>query len=130
LGTGEDIAKERFGGDPRRANEQLPRNVTNPALALQDCHIFTANQEHLDRAVQLSSAEELKDEEESQCAGGEENTGPRHSTTCLVRRASMILSNAPNAMLSGFAASPRLLSEITPLLGDFQPSVFVVWAFH
>jgi len=32
---------------------------------LQDCHIFTANQEHLDRAVQLSSAEELKDEEEN-----------------------------------------------------------------
>ncbi len=34
------------------------------------------------------------------------------------------------AMLSNFAACPRLLGEITPFLGDFQPSIFVVWAFH
>jgi hypothetical protein len=38
-------------------------------LALQGCPIFLRIGEHLDRAVQLSSPEELKDEEESQCAG-------------------------------------------------------------
>jgi hypothetical protein len=31
------------------------------------------------------------------------------------------------AMLSNFAA--RLVGEITPLLGNFQPSILVVWAF-
>jgi hypothetical protein len=33
------------------------------------------------------------------------------------------------AVLSNFAAS-SLVGEITPLLGEFLPSVFVVWAFH
>jgi len=36
----------------------------------------------------------------------------------------------PVAMLSSFAASLRLLGEITPFLGGFQPSIFLVWAFH
>jgi hypothetical protein len=36
--------------------------------------------------------------------------------------------NHSMAMLSNFAAS-RLVGEITPLLGDFQPSILVVWAF-
>jgi hypothetical protein len=33
-----------------------------------------------------------------------------------------------HSMLRNFAASPRLVGKITPLLGDFQPSIFVVWA--
>jgi hypothetical protein len=50
----------------------------------------------------------------------------RASTRLVARK----LLEPTRAVGKGFATLLHLLSEITPLLGGLQPSIFVVWAFH
>jgi hypothetical protein len=82
-------------------------------MSFQDCHIFTANQEHLDRAVQLSSAEELKNEEEVPMRWGRREYRAK-AFDCL-SRAESIDDPEQRADMLGLA---RMWMSLSEPLGD------------